>query len=286
MSSLTEEILNFIHRTGRSPNRKLGQNFLIDANIPPKISDVANLSSSDIILEIGPGLGFLTQELLEKAKQVVAIEIDSHLCSELERRFSTVQNLALIHGDALKLDLHGLIQSCGINKVVANLPYNISGPILWRLLGYSPLQSLVLMVQEEVAARLSASPRSKAYGSLTVWSGLHTECQIELTLKPQQFFPAPKVNSSLVSLRTRSEIQPQFCVSDISLFRKIVKGCFHTRRKMLRNSVKASNVQIDMEVLDLALKEVSIDSNRRGETLSISEFVALTNAIHQQLYAT
>ena len=286
MSSLTEEILNFIHRTGRSPNRKLGQNFLIDANIPPKISDVANLSSSDIILEIGPGLGFLTQELLGKAKQVIGIEIDSHLCSELERRFSTVQNLTLIHGDALKLDLHGLIQSSGINKVVANLPYNISGPILWRLLGYSPLQSLVLMVQEEVAARLSASPRSKAYGSLTVWSGLHTECKIELTLKPQQFFPAPKVNAGLVSLRTRSEMQPQFCVSDISLFRKVVKGCFHTRRKMLRNSVKASNVQIDMEILDLALKEVFIDSNRRGETLSISEFVALTNAIHQQLYAT
>ena len=114
------------------------------------------------ILEIGPGLGFLTQELLGKAKQVVAIEIDSYLYNELKRRFSTIQNLVLIHGDVLKLDLHGLIQSNGINKVVANLPYNISGPIFWRLLGYSQLQSLVLMVQEEVAARLSASPSSKA----------------------------------------------------------------------------------------------------------------------------
>lgn len=286
MVSLTEEILNFIRRTGRSPNKKLGQNFLIDVNVLPKIADAADLSSNDTVLEIGPGLGFLTQELIQRAKQVIAIEIDPHLYNELDSRFSAVSNLDLICGDVLKQDLPNLIQSSGINKVVANLPYNISGPILWCLLGCPQLQNLVLMMQAEVADRLSASPNSKTYGALTVWSSLHAECQIELTLSPQQFFPVPKVNSSLVALRSRNGDKSAIQVSDISLFRQVVKGSFHTRRKMLRNSVKASSVQIDMKVLELALKKANINPNRRGETLSLHEFVSLTNAIHQLLHTS
>ncbi len=284
MVSLTEEILNFIRRTGRSPNKKLGQNFLIDVNVLPKIADAADLSFNDTVLEIGPGLGFLTQELIQRAKQVIAIEIDPHLCNELDSRFATVSNLDLICGDVLKQDLPNLIRSSGINKVVANLPYNISGPILWCLLGCPQLQNLVLMMQTEVADRLSASPNSKTYGALTVWSSLHAECQIKLTLSPQQFFPVPKVNSSLVALRSRNGDESAIQVADISLFRQVVKGSFHTRRKMLRNSVKASSVQIDMKVLELALKKASINPNRRGETLSLHEFVSLTNAIHQLLH--
>jgi len=284
MVSLTEEILNFIRRTGRSPNKKLGQNFLIDVNVLPKIADAADLSSNDTVLEIGPGLGFLTQELIQRAKQVIAIEIDPHLYNELDSRFAAVSNLDLICGDVLKQDLPNLIQSSGINKVVANLPYNISGPILWCLLGCPQLQNLVLMMQAEVADRLSASPNSKTYGALTVWSSLHAECQIELTLSPQQFFPVPKVNSSLVTLRSRNGDKSAIQVADISLFRQVVEGSFHTRRKMLRNSVKASSVQIDMKILELALKKANINPNRRGETLSLHEFVSLTNAIHQLLH--
>jgi len=280
--SLTQQVLDFTRRTGRYPNKKLGQNFLIDANIMPKIAKIADLTDDDSVLEVGPGLGFLTQELLPRAKKVVAVEIDTSLYAELESRFAHVSNLVLLRGNILQQDLSYLIQTFGLTKVVANLPYNISGSILWELMRHRErLETLVLMIQTEMADRLVAHAGSKSYSALTVWTTYHAQIEVRRTLSPQQFFPIPKVSSAVVKIQLRS--QPKVEVLDKGLFRQVVAGSFHTRRKMLRNSIKASNVPIDTSTLDLAMVQVGIDSKRRGETLSVSEFVALTNSIHQLL---
>jgi len=280
--SLTQQVLDFTRRTGRYPNKKLGQNFLIDANIMPKIAKIADLTDDDSVLEVGPGLGFLTRELLPRAKKVVAVEIDTSLYAELESRFAHVSNLVLLRGNILQQDLSYLIQTFGLTKVVANLPYNISGSILWELLRHRErLETLVLMIQTEMADRLVAHAGSKSYSALTVWTTYHAQIEVRRTLSPQQFFPIPKVSSAVVKIQLRS--QPKVEVLDKGLFRQVIAGSFHTRRKMLRNSIKASNVPIDTSTLDLAMVQVGIDSKRRGETLSVSEFVALTNSIHQLL---
>ena len=280
--SLTQQVLDFTRRTGRYPNKKLGQNFLIDANIMPKIAKIADLTDDDSVLEVGPGLGFLTQELLPRAKKVVAVEIDTSLYAELESRFGHVANLVLLRGNILQQDLSYLIQTFGLTKVVANLPYNISGSILWELMRHRErLETLVLMIQTEMADRLVAHAGSKSYSALTVWTTYHAQIEVRRTLSPQQFFPIPKVSSAVVKIQLRS--QPKVEVLDKGLFRQVIAGSFHTRRKMLRNSIKASNVPIDTSTLDLAMVQVGIDSKRRGETLSVSEFVALTNSIHQLL---
>jgi 16S rRNA (adenine1518-N6/adenine1519-N6)-dimethyltransferase len=280
--SLTQQVLDFTRRTGRYPNKKLGQNFLIDANIMPKIAKIADLTDDDSVLEVGPGLGFLTQELLPRAKKVVAVEIDTSLYAELESRFAHVSNLVLLRGNILQQDLSYLIQTFGLTKVVANLPYNISGSILWELMRHRErLETLVLMIQTEMADRLVAHAGSKSYSALTVWTTYHAQIEVRRTLSPQQFFPIPKVSSAVVKIQLRS--QPKVEVLDKGLFRQVIAGSFHTRRKMLRNSIKASNVPIDTSTLDLAMVQVGIDSKRRGETLSVSEFVALTNSIHQLL---
>ena len=280
--SLTQQVLDFTRRTGRYPNKKLGQNFLIDANVLPKIAKIADLTADDSVLEIGPGLGFLTQELLPRAKKVVAVEIDTSLYAELESRFAHVSNLVLLHGNILQQDLSYLIQTFGLTKVVANLPYNISGSILWKLLKYrEQLETLVLMIQAEMADRLVAHAGSKSYSALTVWTIYHAQTEVRHTLSPQQFFPIPKVSSTVVKIQLRP--QPKVAVLDKVLFRQVIDGSFHTRRKMLRNSIRASNVPIDISTLDLAMVQVGIDSKRRGETLSVSEFVDLTNSIHQLL---
>ncbi len=280
--SLTQQVLDFTRRTGRYPNKKLGQNFLIDANVLPKIAKIADLTEVDSVLEVGPGLGFLTQELFQRAKKVVAVEIDTGLYAELESRFSHVSNLVLLRGNILQQDLSYLIQTFGLTKVVANLPYNISGSILWKLLKHQEqLETLVLMMQTEMADRLVARAGSKNYSVLTVWTGYHAQTEVQHTLSPQQFFPIPKVSSAVMKIQLRS--QPKVEVLDKDLFRQVIAGSFHTRRKMLRNSIRASNVPIDISTLDLAMVQVGIDSKRRGETLSISEFVDLTNSIHQLL---
>jgi len=280
--SLTQQVLDFTRRTGRYPNKKLGQNFLIDANIMPKIAKIADLTDDDSVLEVGPGLGFLTRELLPRAKKVVAVEIDTSLYAELESRFAHVSNLVLLRGNILQQDLSYLIQTFGLTKVVANLPYNISGSILWELMRHRErLETLVLMIQTEMADRLVAHAGSKSYSALTVWTAYHAQIEVRRTLSPQQFFPIPKVSSAVVKIQLRS--QPKVEVLDKGLFRQVIAGSFHTRRKMLRNSIKASNVPIDTSTLDLAMVQVGIDSKRRGETLSVSEFVALTNSIHQLL---
>ncbi len=280
--SLTQQVLDFTRRTGRYPNKKLGQNFLIDANIMPKIAKIADLTDDDSVLEVGPGLGFLTRELLPRAKKVVAVEIDTSLYAELESRFAHVSNLVLLRGNILQQDLSYLIQTFGLTKVVANLPYNISGSILWELMRHRErLETLVLMIQTEMADRLVAHAGSKSYSALTVWTTYHAQIEVRRTLSPQQFFPIPKVSSAVVKIQLRS--QPKVEVLDKGLFRQVIAGSFHTRRKMLRNSIKASNVPIDTSTLDLAMVQVGIDSKRRGETLSVSEFVALTNSIHQLL---
>ena len=188
--SLTQQVLDFTLRTGRYPNKKLGQNFLIDANVLPKIAKIADLTEVDSVLEVGPGLGFLTQELFQRAKKVVAVEIDTCLYAELESRFAHVSNLVLLRGNILQQDLSYLIQTFGLTKVVANLPYNISGPILWKLMEHQEqLETLVLMMQTEMADRLVARAGSKNYSVLTVWTGYHAQTEVQRTLSPQQFFP-------------------------------------------------------------------------------------------------
>ena len=212
----------------------------------------------------------------------MAVEIDTSLYAELESRFAHVSNLVLLRGNILQQDLSYLIQTFGLTKVVANLPYNISGSILWELMRHRErIETLVLMIQTEMADRLVAHAGSKSYSALTVWTTYHAQIEVRRTLSPQQFFPIPKVSSAVVKIQLRS--QPKVEVLDKGLFRQVIAGSFHTRRKMLRNSIKASNVPIDTSTLDLAMVQVGIDSKRRGETLSVSEFVALTNSIHQLL---
>ena len=264
--------------------KRLGQNFLINGEIIREIIDNAKISPEDTIVEIGPGVGFVTEQLVKYAKQVIAIELDEEAIKELEKL--NAPNLKIIHADILKTDLSTLCD--GKIKVVANIPYYITSPIIAHLLGEvddlnnknrNKITEIILMVQEEVARRMVADENSpaKQYGLLTILSQFWADVEIFKLVGRKSFYPAPKVNSALVKLVVKNK--PKLELSDYSHFRKTVKAAFSQRRKNIKNCLL--NGGFTRDAIINALSTLGIDENTRGEKLSIETFGKLSEALRE-----
>lgn len=264
--------------------KRLGQNFLVNPDVIGDIIDFAKITKEDTVLEIGPGVGFVTEQLVKHAKKVIAVELDEEAIKELEKL--ECDNLEIIHNDILKTDISALSEKSV--KVVANIPYYITSPIIAHLLGEiddlanknrNKIKDIILMVQEEVARRIVATEKSqsKQYGLLTILSQFWADCEIIRLVGRKSFYPAPKVNSALVSLKVRKE--PLLQLSDYSFFRRVVKAAFSQRRKTLKNCLVGAG--FDKEKVAKAISDLGLDENIRGEKLSIQEFGKLAGALQE-----
>lgn len=262
--------------------KRLGQNFLINGEVIANIIDYAEISPEDTVIEIGPGVGFVTEQLIKHAKQVIAIELDEDAIRELEKL--NAPNLKIIHQDILKTDLSELCE--GKVKVVANIPYYITSPIIAHLLGEiddlnnknrNKITDILLMVQEEVARRMVATENSpsKQYGLLTILSQFWADVEVKELVGRRSFFPAPKVNSALVKLIVREK--PKLELTDYTHFRKTVKAAFSQRRKNIKNCLLSGG--FSKEKIQQAMQKLGLDENTRGEKLSIETFGKLSEAL-------
>ncbi|SIT93392.1 16S rRNA (adenine(1518)-N(6)/adenine(1519)-N(6))-dimethyltransferase RsmA [Edaphobacillus lindanitolerans] len=278
----TKEILD---KYGFSFKKSLGQNFLIDPNILEKITGFAELDQSSGAIEIGPGIGALTEHLARKAGKVVAFEIDQRLLPVLEDTLSPYSNVTVIHSDVLEADVGEVIRREfeGMERVavVANLPYYVTTPILMKLLeARLPIDSMTVMMQKEVADRISARPSTKEYGSLSIAIQYYTVAETVMTVPKTVFMPQPNVASAVVRLKMRKE--PPVQVKDEEFLFKVTKGSFVQRRKTILNNLQASlpDGKARKEEILAALGEAGIEPSRRGETLTIEEFGRLADALH------
>lgn len=264
---------HILHRFKLRADKKLGQNFLIDEDIVRRIVEAAELTPEDKVLEVGPGIGTLTQGLAESGADVVAVELDKRLLPVLDVTLEGYDNVRIVNGDILKVDI---MQEVGAEnfKVCANLPYYITTPIIFALLEKRlPMERLVAMVQKEVAERMAAQPGGREYGALSVAIQYFTEPEIAFIVPPNSFIPAPAVDSAVIVCKRRK--QPPVQVCDEALFFRVVKAAFSMRRKMLNNALK--NMGISSEQCAKWLELAGIDGKRRGETLTLEDFAALTN---------
>jgi 16S rRNA (adenine1518-N6/adenine1519-N6)-dimethyltransferase len=253
------------------PKKSLGQNFIIDLEVLDRMSEIAELTKNDEVLEIGAGLGTLTTYLAETAKRVVAIEKDKRLFEKLRISIHHRPNLELIMGDVLKINFRELFTGNKM-KVISNLPYSISSPILIKLLENRDIVSrLVIMIQREVGERITARPGGRDYGSISVLLQTFFDISIELLVHPEAFWPKPKVDSVVLKLNPLSN--PRIEISDMELFKKIVRASFSSRRKILANSLRSL---VPKDKVEEILKASGIDRKRRAETLSVEEFGILT----------
>ncbi|PKM51111.1 MAG: 16S rRNA (adenine(1518)-N(6)/adenine(1519)-N(6))-dimethyltransferase [Firmicutes bacterium HGW-Firmicutes-7] len=262
--------------------KRFGQNFLIDLNILEKIVQGAELTEDDVVIEIGPGIGSLTQVLAENAKKVIAIEIDKKLIPILEETLIGYDNITIINEDILKVDLHKLIAQHNEGnkvKVIANLPYYITTPIIMGLFENNiPVDIITVMVQKEVADRMQAKPGKKDYGALSLAVQYYSKPKIVTQVGPNCFIPAPKVGSSVISLKRFDE--QAFDVTDPKFLFRLIKAAFSQRRKTLVNSVSNhENLEVSKEQLLQALHEMGLDPRVRGEALTLEQFIELTNCI-------
>jgi len=261
--------------------KNLGQNFMIDRHGVDKIIKAADISSEDIVLEVGPGIGNLTYQLLQKAKQVVSVEIDDRFMPVLKGLLGRFDNLTLVHADILKVDLKKRFDELGFypNKIVANVPYYITTPILTTLVqsGLS-FDSATFTMQQEVAKRYIANPGSKAYGSISVVINYWGKPKLCSTLPARCFFPMPKVESSILNIAMHQT--PPVGIANEKLFYRIVRAAFSKRRKMLRNSLEL--IKNDGYAVKEALAAANIDETRRAESLSLNDFARLTDAIIEE----
>ncbi|SHI84430.1 16S rRNA (adenine1518-N6/adenine1519-N6)-dimethyltransferase [Clostridium amylolyticum] len=259
-------------------SKSLGQNFLVDQSVLNDIVQGAEISEEDHVIEIGPGVGTLTKELLKKAKKVTAIELDSDLIPILTEELGQDEKFTLIHKDALKVDFNELITEGESVKLVANLPYYVTTPIIATLLneGYD-FKSLTIMIQKEVAERINANPSTKEYGALSLLVQYYCNSEVIRKVAPSSFMPRPKVDSIVIRLDKLPK--PKVQVKDEKLFFRVIRESFNMRRKTLSNALKS--LKLPKEVLDNAFENSNIDSRRRGETLSIEEFAVLSNHIYE-----
>ncbi|MET1250454.1 MULTISPECIES: 16S rRNA (adenine(1518)-N(6)/adenine(1519)-N(6))-dimethyltransferase RsmA [Sporolactobacillus] len=263
--------------------KSLGQNFLIDENILNNIASAAGIDGDSYVLEIGPGAGALTQVLAAQAKKVIAVEIDRRLEPVLSDTLQDFDNVSIHFGDVLKLDLHQIIgEECPADAsvtVVANLPYYVTTPILMKLLTAGlPINTIVVMIQKEVASRLQADPGEKSYGSLSIAVQYMAEPKIVMTVPKTVFVPQPNVDSAVIRLDVRKEKKVK--VADEDFFFRLIRASFAQRRKTLMNNL-VNNLydKTQKENLLRVLERVGIDPGRRGETLSIEEFARLSDAL-------
>jgi 16S rRNA (adenine1518-N6/adenine1519-N6)-dimethyltransferase len=253
------------------PKKSLGQNFIVDLKVLDRMSEIAELSKNDEVLEIGAGLGTLTTYLAVRAKRVVAIEKDKRLFESMRSSIYHLPNLELILGDALKINFREFFTGNKI-KVISNLPYSISSPILIKLLEQRDIFSLlIIMIQREVGERITAKPGGRDYGSISVLLQTFFDISIELLVHPEAFWPKPKVDSVVLKLVPLTN--PKINIRDEKLFKKIIRAAFSSRRKILANSLRSLFPKNEVEEI---LKTAEIDRKRRAETLSIEEFGRLT----------
>ena len=271
---------DLIEKYGFRLTKSLGQNFLVDQNILDKIVDAAQITKEDVVFEIGTGIGTLTYELAMRAKKVVAIEIDKNLIPILEETLADCDNVKIVNQDILKTDILELAEEHSPNrpiKVVANLPYYITTAIIMKFLeSGARLDSFVIMIQKEVADRITAKPSTKDYGSLTVAIRYYATSSIVAKVPKGAFVPPPNVDSSVVKLQIRCKKDVE--IHDEKLFFKVVRGSFSKRRKTILNDLSTyENFGKDQVLRGLAAAK--IDPRRRGETLTIDEFATLTNCL-------
>jgi 16S rRNA (adenine1518-N6/adenine1519-N6)-dimethyltransferase len=262
--------------------KKFGQNFLIDTHVLDKIVLAAEITKDDFVLEIGPGIGTLTQYLCENAREVVAVEIDRMLIPILEDTLSAYDNVTVINNDFLKLDLNALVQERNNGKpikVVANLPYYITTPIIMDLFErHTPLINVTVMVQKEVADRMQAAPGSKDYGALSLAVQYYAKPYIAANVPPNCFMPRPNVGSAVIKLTLHTE--PPIDVKDEKLLFQMIRASFNQRRKTLVNGLNNSpQIPFTKETIQEALVSLNISENIRGEALSLKQFAELANAL-------
>jgi 16S rRNA (adenine1518-N6/adenine1519-N6)-dimethyltransferase len=278
----TKEILQ---KYGFSFKKSLGQNFLIDPNILRKITDAANLTQESGAIEIGPGIGALTEQLARACKKVVAFEIDQRLLPILNETLAPYSNVDIIHSDVLKANVKEIIHErmAGIEDimVVANLPYYVTTPIIMKLLTDNlPIRGLVVMLQKEVADRMTARPGTKDYGSLSIAVQYYTDVEIVMNVPKTVFVPQPNVDSAVIRLTRRST--PRAVVKDESFFFQVTKASFAQRRKTIFNNLSSQlpSGKEKKEAILAALEQANIDPKRRGETLTIEEFARLSDQLY------
>lgn len=264
--------------------KKFGQNFLIDTHVLDKIVRAAQITKEDYVLEIGPGIGTLTQYLCETAKHVFAVEIDDNLIPILQDTLSAYDNVTVIHNDILKVDINHLVETeCGGKpiKVVANLPYYITTPILMGLLeAHVPMESITVMVQREVAWRMQAEPGGKDYGALSLAVQYYADPYIAANVPPNCFMPRPNVGSAVIRLTLHS--QPPVRVKDEGLMFDLIRASFNQRRKTLVNGLyNAGGFGLSKEELAGKLAEIGLSESVRGETLTLAQFAALADALKE-----
>lgn len=258
-------------------SKSLGQNFLIDESVLTDIVEGAEVNNEDLVIEIGPGVGSLTAKLLCKAKRVVSIELDNDLIPILETELGEEPNFTLIHNDALKVDFNEIIGEEKSVKLVANLPYYVTTPIIARLLKEDyKFKSLTIMIQKEVAERIDAEPNCKEYGALSLMVQYYCNTKIIRRVSPSCFIPRPKVDSIVIRLDKLSK--PRVNVKDEKLMFDIIRNSFNMRRKTLWNGVKF--LGLPKENLENAFEKAGIDPKRRGETLTLEEFARLSDEIY------
>ena len=264
--------------------KKFGQNFLIDPHVLDKIIAAAEITKDDFVLEIGPGIGTLTQYLAEAAREVVAVEIDSSLIPILEDTLSSYDNVSVINEDVLKVDLKKLAEERNGGKpikVVANLPYYITTPIIMGLFeSHVPLKSLTVMVQKEVALRMQAGPGTKDYGALSLAVQYYADPYLAANVPPNCFMPRPTVGSAVIRL-TRFEETPVKVTDEALLFR-LIRASFNQRRKTLQNGlVNSPELHFSKEQVAAAIETLGVSPSVRGEALTLEQFAALCNALSE-----
>jgi len=280
-----------LSKHGFHPRKKLGQNFLVDANIAKKIISAANLFHRDVVVEIGPGAGALTRYLAKVVRTVIAVEIDRNLLPVLAETAGDLHNVKIIMGDALKVDFDKLVRektgldfTRGKYKVLGNLPYYISTPLIMRLLtGGFHLHSLVVMVQKEVAERITAVPGGKDYGILSVAVQFFTVPELVYKVPRTVFIPPPKVDSAIVRMRMREK--PAVRVGSEEVFFAVVRAAFGKRRKTLANALQDVYPGLTKPARKKLLAEAGINPERRGETLNLIEFAAVADVLYYNFFA-
>lgn len=272
-------VKDILKKNGFKFSKSLGQNFLVDGNTVKGIVEKAGIGKDDYVLEIGPGIGTLTEELALNAKKVVSVELDRELLPILDITLKDYDNVEIVYGDILKIDIDELIEEKFEGKkvkVVANLPYYVTTPILSKLIeGGHKIENVTVMIQKEVADRIVADKDNKQYGSLTVFINFYSDPKIVLDVPRTVFIPQPNVDSAVIKL----ELKEDLIKVDREIFFKLVKSAFGKRRKTILNSMTTGELELSKAELLPILEELNIESNKRAENLSIDDFAMIANKL-------
>lgn len=273
--NLQEETQMLLNQYGLRANKKLGQNFLINEQIVDEIIEKSNITDNDVVLEIGPGLGSLTKALIKSAKKVIAVELDKNMVDILKNRFNS-EKLEIINDDILKINLNEITEKYGKIKVVANLPYYITTPIIMKLLEEEyDIESITVMVQKEVGERLCGEAGNKEYGAVTIGVKYYSDAKIVINVPKDNFMPIPEVDSCVIRLDILDK--PPVFLKDKKRFFRLVKNAFSQRRKTINNSLASG--EFTKEQVLTALEKLNIDTKLRAEDLTIQDFANITNEL-------